>query len=823
MRPVFHLLTILLFIGMASPAYTQTLKAYEQAGHKAIENKDYYSAMQFFSMVLEVKPEKLDTWYAFGEAARLFNSYSKAEAAYVKVSASAERENFPLLDYWLGTVYQAQGKYEEAIQSLTAFLELERNEYTSIAEESIASCNYAKEIMEKERILAEVKNLGAGINSPASDFGGIRKGDTLFYSSLQFDNPRNRSKIFHPKYSQVLMLPEGQEPQRWEIAFSRDTLSVAHPVFSIDGKHLFYNECAFINTNDLQCVLIHRRLQSDGRWSRPIRLPKPINLQDFTTTQPSIGRDPRTGREILFFVSDRPEGKGKLDIWYTYLDADGEPGEVFNLESVNTKEDEATPYFDHTSGNLYFSSKGYKGLGGFDIFKSRQDGGEWQKPEHLGFPVNSSYNDLYYYPDEGGQSALFSSNRPGSIYVDAALESCCFDLYEVEFTKVNIELVVRVIDQRKNSLLPASRLRLVETISGEEIVLNEKKDENFVINLVPGKIYKLISEHPGYEPDTTDVRTKGIRKDTRLNRVVFLNPSLIIPDEILLQLTVKDGSGGDSLTGVQVLIIDDSGNEVDKSRNFSSASHQFNLKTNGTYLIYTEKEGYYTDTLLFNPTEAYLKNGITPIRREVLLSYKPSNILTLSEFLPIPLFFDNNKPTRGKSSDHTYTTYSQNFKEYYAEKDKFVAEFGGKGSKAEVTARKLEMETFFEEEIRNRYESFQAFLQHLENYLQEGNEAELLIKGFASPLADARYNEVLTKRRTQCLLNELTTFKEGILNTYIDKGKLRITERPFGESQAPSNISDDRKDARSSVYSVDASRERRVEILEIVGNETDGN
>lgn len=823
MKPTFVVFFILFSSFLGSPLQAQTLRAYEQAGFKALETKDYYSAMQFFSTVLEVKPDRMAIRYAYGDAARLFNSYSLAEAAYRQVSESAEKEDYPLLSFWLGSVYQRQGKYEKAISQFKAFLEQEGMEeaYVRAAQEAVISCEYAKTIMNRERVLAEVRNLGPLINSPFSDFGGIRQGDTLYYSSLQLDNPRNRTKGIHPKYARVLLATGEEEPvvEPWNIVYSRDTLSVAHVAFGRDGSYLFYNECQFINTNDLQCDLIYRKKQSDGRWGRPIRLPKPLNLPDFTTTQPSIGKDVRTGRDVLYFVSDRPGGKGKLDIWYAVLDNDGEPGEPVNLEAINTPEDETTPWYDPSTQNLYFSSNGYKGLGGLDIFRCYQSAGVWQQPEHLGYPVNSSYNDLYYYPEEGGKSALFSSNRPGSYYVDNALESCCFDLYEVIYSDVSIELVVRVMDQKKNDLLPAARIRLFDTNTRREQVFMGKPGEDFSIALEPGKVYQFISEQDGYISDTATVRTTGIRKDTRLNRVVFLTPQFDLPEDVGFTLVTLDAESRDSLYGVQVTLLDTGGKVVERTRLFNQASYSFLINRQETYYVLAEKEGYFPDTLRLHPGEEQSVSGDSPIQKTILLRYKPSTILTLSEFLPIPLFFDNNKPVRGQSSAHTYTTYSENFQEYYAVKEKFLNEYGGKGKDSSAIARRESMDAFFEEDIRAGYEAFQEFLKHLENYLQQGNKAELMIKGFASPLADARYNEILTRRRTQCLMNELNTFHEGVLNPYMEAGMLQITERPFGESQAPSNISDDRKDARSSIYSVEASRERRVEILEILGNE----
>jgi hypothetical protein len=91
-------------------------------------------------------------------------------------------------------------------------------------------------------------------------------------------------------------------------------------------------------------------------------------------------------------------------------------------ESVNTVYDEEFPYFDVRSSTLYFSSKGHSSMGGYDIFKSVYDWNSktWSKPENMGFPVNSPYDDFVYITDEFSHSASFISTRaaqPGLVNI----------------------------------------------------------------------------------------------------------------------------------------------------------------------------------------------------------------------------------------------------------------------------------------------------------------------------------------------------------------------------------------------------------------------
>lgn len=796
-------------------AQAQSLRAYERAGREAMELKNYYSAMKHFAVVLEVTPRRIDVWYEYGEAARLFHSYSIAEGAYQKVAESSEKEDFPMVDFWLGIVRQRMGKYAEARDCFERFLEetLPEDYYFHRSREEIASCNYALQIVGNENPDVEIRNLNGQVNSPSSEFGALRRNDTLYYSSLQFDNPKRSANLNHPKYARVMRALPGSWGEVWDVAYSRDTNSVAHTAFSRDGRRMYYNECEFINANDLQCELLFREKLSNGKWSRPVRLPNSINQRGTTSTQPCIGFDRRTGKEILYFASDRPGGKGKMDIWYAYFEADGTLSEPFNLEALNTIEDETTPFFHTPSQTLYFSSAGYKGLGGLDIFKSVRENGRWEQPEHLGYPINSSYNDLYYRLDKDSEKALFSSNRLGSMFVDEALESCCFDIYEVTFVEIITELALSTYDRKRNIPLTGVTTEVLDQGEGESMTYFEKDKAEKLIPLDREREYLIINRRPGYYPDTISLSTLGLLRSTRFEREVYLEPV----EDLELHVLTYDEKSREPLLGARVELLDPLSGESDWKRQFNDHRFRFPLDPGRDYILITYKEGYLPDTLELNiPDEEIVDSRIT---KEIFLTPKPSNIYTLSEFLPIPMFFDNNQPERGKSISHTYATYTEIFQSYYGQKENFITEYTRGLSGYQKNQAREEIESFFHHEVRLGFEGLRGFLYHLKTYLENGNKAELMIKGYASPRADESYNEILTQRRTQCLMNELHAYEEGVLIPYMKSGQLTITERPYGESKAPGYVSDDLNDKRASIFSVDASRERRVEILEIRGDE----
>ena len=122
---------------------------------------------------------------------------------------------------------------------------------------------------------------------------------------------------------------------------------------------------------------------------------------------------------------------------------------------------------------------------------------------------------------------------------------------------------------------------------------------------------------------------------------------------------------------------------------------------------------------------------------------------------------------------------------------------------------------FFDNKVQKGYDHLFLFSNILLKRLNDGDQVEIFLKGFTSPRAKTDYNLYLSKRRISCVRNHFKTYADGIFQTYLKSGQLIISEKPFGETTASQGISDDLDDQRNSIYSVEASVERRVEIVEI--------
>ncbi len=422
---------MLLVLGAISGAVGQSFRAYVKAGDQAIEQSDYYAAMYYFENALERKPNDLPTLYKTAEAARLFNAYEEAVKYYTKVVKKDKTGLFPLAYFWLGKMTKQMGDYEGAIKYFEDYLNQPGGDppYLAKARTEITSCEQAQLALQSPAEV-DVVQMNKRINTAYSEFGAYQSGDTLYYTSYRYDK-KAKGNVPERKISKVLISIRGSKGRTLRRGFNSDEKHTAHTTFNSDQSRIYYTVCDFVEESAaIRCQLFFREKDSRKRWkSSGLALPGSINMPGFTATHPSIGYDSILQTEVLYFVSDRPGGKGGLDIWWSTWDQEKNKfSDPKNLEQINTTADDITPFFHQASQILYFSSEGYDGLGGFDIYQTNR-GPEWGRVEALKPPINSSYNDIYYFLNQDGETGYLSSNRLGSFYLDRRNKTCCNDIY----------------------------------------------------------------------------------------------------------------------------------------------------------------------------------------------------------------------------------------------------------------------------------------------------------------------------------------------------------------------------------------------------------
>ncbi|HKR04209.1 MAG TPA: hypothetical protein VJY62_06185 [Bacteroidia bacterium] len=428
-----NILFFSLFFISSFCSFSQTYKAYINAGEKAFLDGDYYTAQSYYAKALEFDNDDAGLDFKAAEASRLFNDYYAAAYYYNQTITEDKDKRFPLALYWLAAMNKMMAEYGVAknlfLQYYTQHA-ADSDYYSQRAGREVADCDTAIQMM-KDTVPADVKNLGSTINSVYSDFAGQIIRDSIFYySSLRFANRDPKTRKTKNYISKILeSKPTGAnygEPEPLDTSFNLPDLHDCNAAFSADNKLMIFTRCTPVTYSSMRCELFESR-NVKGEWSSPIRLNDSINLQGYTATQPSIANNGAEGY-VLYFVSDRPGGYGKTDIWKSFISTSRMYSQPENPgANINTKDEEITPYFSNTSQTLYFSSDGFTGMGGYDIFKSKMTNNVFAPAKNIGYPLNTSYHDLYYTINDAGDKGLLSSNRLGSMYIKN--KTCCYDIY----------------------------------------------------------------------------------------------------------------------------------------------------------------------------------------------------------------------------------------------------------------------------------------------------------------------------------------------------------------------------------------------------------
>ncbi|MEM9935576.1 MAG: OmpA family protein [Bacteroidota bacterium] len=275
---------------------------------------------------------------------------------------------------------------------------------------------------------------------------------------------------------------------------------------SPNGLTLYFTRCNDDETGFGDCDLYEATYDpTDDSWNDVHNLGAEVNTS-YWDSHPNISEDGK----YLYFASNRAGGYGATDIYVSEKNGEGKWGKAVNLgPMVNSSQDEVTPFFHRINKTLYFSSSGQvHSLGGFDIYRSRWMGEDWESPRNVGPLVNTRGND-YYFSIDGKADFIYYSRSEGQ--EDNHLEQD-FDLYAFP-----MPMGAR---PEANSLL---RGFLVDSVSGNPLtgtVMIIDLDEN--VEIAP----KVINEEGYFEFD--------LIKDRKYQVYIFGNSFLTIKKEIEL-------------------------------------------------------------------------------------------------------------------------------------------------------------------------------------------------------------------------------------------------------------------------------------------------
>ena len=533
------------------------IKKVLRKANKRTKGGNTYDATDLMVSALKADSSNMGIAYKAGLSYYHERDYKKAEMWFAKVYAQGLKQ-YPMSSYWLGLMMKMNGKYEEAEKQLNTFIKNYKGEsaskYKRWAKTDADGCSLALSLKHSPLPL-EVIHLTDSVNSAYSDVSPLLWNDTtLLYGSLPIDTilrvsraDTSKKERFVHFYTATGNVDSFRDKHIFPL-FNAPEAHSGNGAYSPDKRRFYYTECEQDRKNKIHCTIFVSKYES-GEWQPGEKITTEVNVPGYTATHPNIGRDGK-GNEVLYYVSDRPGGKGGMDIWYIPMKKDGSFGAAKNAGSLNTDRDEATPFYDLHTDTLYFSSQGFPGMGGYDIFRVGGTLGKWSIPANVGYAINSQTDDMYYGRNDDHKSGFFVSNRPGIISIRS--ETCCDDIFAYRPPQSPKPPVVKppvVVKDTSTTTVatntPSIFVRGYVLEKGTEIKLDNSlvrlsfADKTFLnshttqdgqmyfFKIDFNKDYHLEGTHKGYFPGDATFNTQGLKNQDTLRQDIYLEKLVI--------------------------------------------------------------------------------------------------------------------------------------------------------------------------------------------------------------------------------------------------------------------------------------------------------
>ena len=431
------MITLLLTFPFISPVFSQGTgdeKFYLADGY--IDNENFDGAINLYQRMLEEDPDNPDINFKLGFC-YLNTALQKDKAIeYIEKSvkniSKKKKKNTEYLEhsFYLAKAYQANYRFDDALNQYVELKSLTTNkQLLDIIDKEISRCQEGSTLHNTPVLFTSI-NLGETINSEYSEHSPVLSADekVLIFTSRR-PGPYSADTDMDGEYDENIYISYNDSGS-WSkpVSISENINTSEHEAsigLSVDGQKLL------IYKSDDDGSIYESNLSGET-WSPPKKLGPTINTKA-RETDASISFD---GNQ-LYFTSDRKGGYGGLDIYVAYKLLNGEWSEAKNLgPGINTSEDERAPFIHPDGITLYFSSKGLGGIGGFDIFSSKvNDFGTWTKPENIGFPINTSSDDIFYTANASRQSSYYASNQASSEGSFSITNFGKTDIYKIDLEK----------------------------------------------------------------------------------------------------------------------------------------------------------------------------------------------------------------------------------------------------------------------------------------------------------------------------------------------------------------------------------------------------
>jgi len=433
----------------------------------ALLQNDYEKAQKTYEKLLRSEPDNPNLNFLNGLCLMNIVGRKKESIEFLKKATpfastdykygSPKETNAPLevLKYY-AIASKLENNIPKAIELLNQYISLlgKDQDEIELANQLIESC-YTAQKMQENPVYYTKTDLGSSLISDKSkQYPVVNHDETMLFYSVK--GKYNKDDIY---YSEKI---SGIWSEPVKITTYIGVKGECYPSsVSFDNERIYLTVKTGISSD------IYYTFQKNKRWQKMIRLDKPVNGKDWD----SDACESPDGRE-LYFVSDRKDGYGGMDIYRSEKDEKGKWEKPENLgDKINTKRNEIMPVINYDGTKLFFKSEGHENIGGYDIFYSVRTGSnEWETPVNIGYPLNTFDDDMYYMPSGNGSYAYVAMSDPAydgnyNLYYLEILQDDPYKRYKItgqiafqdgstDFTSTNIEVISTETHDKIFSVVP---------------------------------------------------------------------------------------------------------------------------------------------------------------------------------------------------------------------------------------------------------------------------------------------------------------------------------------------------------------------------------
>ena len=412
------LILIVIILGTAGEASAQR-RSPSKSADIAFERKQYNVAIERYKKAYKKsgkkknEDERTHITYRLAECYRITEATKLAEAQYKRLLRTEFPKENPIVYLHYANVLKRNQKYEDAAEYYAIYNELFPDDPRGFA--ALEDMQYIQEWIEypSKYEVTRLKKL----NSKAAEYGvswiSNNYNEVIFSSTREGGIIKELDAITGQHFADFYVSRQNKQGN-WEEPVLADEEGInsegseGTPFITKNFSTMYFTRCPNHKKRESGCQIM-KSSRSGSTWSEPVTVE--ITSVDSLDV---VGHPTLSSDELrLFFASERRNGMGGKDIWFSERESTSEKfGRPRNLGAIiNTEGDELYPYMRNDS-TLYFASDGHGGMGGLDIFVTTLDSlGEWTKPVNLKSPINSIGNDygISFHPSE--ERGFFISNR----------------------------------------------------------------------------------------------------------------------------------------------------------------------------------------------------------------------------------------------------------------------------------------------------------------------------------------------------------------------------------------------------------------------------